>query len=70
VAGGTKFCPHCGNNMAPAVSGVSCVKCGMTLLAGAKFCPECGTKQSAVCSQCGVELTPGTKFCPDCGNKQ
>lgn len=70
VKQGVKFCPECGNNMAPKPVGNPCIKCGVNLTPGAKFCPECGTKQVNACSNCGHELAPGAKFCPECGTKQ
>ncbi len=72
VPQGAKFCPNCGNNMAPP-QGESCVSCHQPIAAGAKFCSHCGASQEvkkSFCSQCGNELAPGAKFCPSCGNKQ
>lgn len=67
VQQGTKFCPNCGQNMAPQKA--TCIKCNHEINQGAKFCPECGASQDASCSNCGKKLEPGAKFCPDCGNK-
>lgn len=73
VAVGSKFCPHCGQNMIQSNSSSTCANCHEPLPEGAKFCIKCGTKQEAqksFCVECGKELEPGTKFCPYCGAKQ
>lgn len=41
VAAGAKFCPECGNRLAPQQ--VPCSGCGTAIASTAKFCPECGT---------------------------
>lgn len=70
VPSGTKFCPECGQKMAPA-GGLTCTNCGAALAPGAKFCPECGTKVETVrrCPKCNAVVPAGTKFCPECGQK-
>jgi len=67
VQQGAKFCPNCGQNVAPQKA--TCVKCNSEINPGVKFCPECGASQDISCSKCGAKLTPGAKFCPECGNK-
>jgi len=67
VQQGAKFCPNCGQSMAPQKA--TCVKCSKEIDSGVKFCPECGAPQDVSCSNCGTKLSPGAKFCPDCGNK-
>jgi membrane protease subunit (stomatin/prohibitin family) len=67
VKQGIKFCPECGNSMAPPTQ--ACVKCGAAINQGAKFCPECGSKQQLACAKCGAEISATTKFCPECGTK-
>lgn len=72
---GTKFCPHCGNNMALTSSATAntCINCHAPLEEGAKFCSECGTKQEVkpvFCSNCGTKQAVGSKFCPNCGQQQ
>lgn len=63
-----KFCPECGNSMAPPTD--KCTGCGADIKAGSKFCPECGAKQGPEkCSGCGAELSNSAKFCPECGQK-
>lgn len=48
---GTKFCPECGQTVAPeapavpaASAGPACPGCGLPLKPGAKFCPGCGQR--------------------------
>ncbi|MBO4633319.1 MAG: SPFH domain-containing protein [Lentisphaeria bacterium] len=67
-----KFCPECGQNMAPpaAAGSVKCPKCGASCSDKVKFCPECGAKMRQTCKQCGAELSGNIKFCPECGTKQ
>lgn len=67
VAGGTKFCPHCGSSMAPPMA--KCIKCAADIAVGAKFCANCGaSQQAAACAKCGAAQVPGAKFCPECGS--
>ena len=40
---GSKFCPECGNKVAPAAKKF-CTQCGAQVPAGSKFCAECGNK--------------------------
>lgn len=69
VPTGSRFCPGCGAQVAPA--GNVCPKCGAQVPAGARFCPGCGNPMAAgkVCPKCGKALEPGARFCPDCGQK-
>jgi len=76
VPAGTRFCPNCGNSMAPpapapVAQGPPCPKCGTANAAGVKFCQNCGASlappPARKCPKCG-EDAPGTgKFCPNCG---
>ncbi len=52
-ASGGRFCPECGNAVAP----------------NAKFCPECGTRLGRVCPGCGTPIEGSPKFCAQCGTK-
>lgn len=52
-ASGGRFCPECGNAVAP----------------NAKFCPECGTRLVRVCPGCGTPIEGSPKFCAQCGTK-
>ncbi len=74
VPAGTKFCPSCGNLMAPppgAAAGAPCPKCGQPVPAGVKFCPNCGASTAPpapqTCPKCGKSVTTTGKFCPECG---
>jgi len=73
VASGTRFCPSCGNSMAPpaAAPGTPCPKCGQPVAAGVKFCPNCGASMAPpaarTCPKCGKSVTTTGKFCPECG---
>lgn len=72
VAGGSKFCGNCGNNMS-APAGNACISCHQPIADGAKFCNHCGAKQElaqAFCNNCGSKQAPGAKFCPNCGQQQ
>ncbi|MEA4934068.1 MAG: SPFH domain-containing protein, partial [Lawsonibacter sp.] len=53
---GKKFCPNCGQALAP----------------DARFCSGCGNRISSpsVCKTCGRELSPEERFCPNCGAKK
>jgi hypothetical protein len=42
--GGAKFCPECGQAVAPAK--VKCGPCGAEMMSSVKFCPECGAKRA------------------------
>lgn len=71
---GTRFCPSCGNPMAPpaaASAGTPCPKCGQPVPAGVKFCPNCGASMAPpaprTCPKCGKSVTTSGKFCPECG---
>lgn len=69
---GSRFCPHCGSNLAPEMAG--CPKCGQSIPSESKFCPNCGVEmkkaqESARCKKCNSEIPPGSKFCPKCGEK-
>ena len=70
LAPNAKFCPECGEKVAPAIPEgmMICPECG-NLVPKAKFCPECGHKNARNCPKCGADV--GTaKFCPECGEKQ
>jgi membrane protease subunit (stomatin/prohibitin family) len=72
VPQGTRFCPGCGNSMAPAApAGPPCPKCGQPTAAGAKFCPSCGASLAPAppktCAKCNASVPAGNKFCPNCG---
>jgi membrane protease subunit (stomatin/prohibitin family) len=73
VAAGTRFCPSCGNSMAPpaAAGGAPCPKCGQPVAAGVKFCPNCGASTAPpaprTCPKCGKSSSTTGKFCPECG---
>jgi membrane protease subunit (stomatin/prohibitin family) len=73
VPPGTKFCPSCGNPMAPAAAatGTPCPKCGQPVPAGVKFCPNCGASTAPpaprTCAKCGKSVVTAGKFCPECG---
>ena len=68
VKASAKFCPECGNKMAPATK--KCTDCGAEMKASAKFCPECGKNLSVKqCPKCGGEVKASAKFCPECGEK-
>jgi membrane protease subunit (stomatin/prohibitin family) len=73
VPSGTRFCPSCGNSMAPpaAAAGAPCPKCGQPVPAGVKFCPNCGASTAPApprtCAKCGKTTTSTGKFCPECG---
>ena len=67
---GLKFCPECGNKMAPLTK--VCPDCKAECKATAKFCPECGKKfepAKKVCPNCKAEVKGNSKFCPECGEK-
>jgi membrane protease subunit (stomatin/prohibitin family) len=75
VPQGTRFCPGCGNSMAPAAAapaGPPCPKCGQPAPAGTKFCPNCGASLAPApprkCPKCNGDVPAGNKFCPNCGN--
>ncbi|MGA8302296.1 MAG: SPFH domain-containing protein [Thermoplasmata archaeon] len=73
VPSGTRFCPSCGNPMAPpaAAGSAPCPKCGQPVPAGVKFCPNCGASTAPApprtCPKCGKSTTTTGKFCPECG---
>ncbi len=74
VPAGTRFCPSCGNSMAPqaaAPAGAPCPKCGAATTAGAKFCPSCGASLAPPpprkCPKCQADVVGPSKFCPNCG---
>lgn len=70
VKEGLKFCPECGNKMAPITK--TCPDCKAEVKVNARFCPECGKKFEAekhLCPNCKVEVKANAKFCPDCGEK-
>jgi membrane protease subunit (stomatin/prohibitin family) len=50
VPPGTRFCPSCGNPMAPPAAAAGpttpCPKCGQPVAAGVKFCPNCGASMA------------------------
>lgn len=69
---GSRFCPHCGANLAPEM--VGCPKCGQSIPAKSKFCPNCGVEmdkaqETKTCKKCNKPIPPGSKFCPNCGEK-
>jgi len=74
VPAGTRFCPNCGNSMAPApapvAQGPPCPKCGQPNAAGVKFCSNCGASLAPpaprTCPKCGKDAGTG-KFCQNCG---
>jgi membrane protease subunit (stomatin/prohibitin family) len=51
---GTRFCPNCGNAIAPGAK--FCANCGFNLAQAANACPKCSTVNP-----------PGSKFCQNCG---
>ncbi|MFP5212832.1 MAG: zinc-ribbon domain-containing protein, partial [Acidobacteriota bacterium] len=70
VSGDSKFCPHCGRNLA----NFECSKCGTRLPADAKFCTQCGKMvepQNGVkkCSRCGAENASTSSYCGQCGER-
>jgi membrane protease subunit (stomatin/prohibitin family) len=73
VPGGTRFCPSCGQAMAPPgqAGGAPCPKCGQPVAAGVKFCPNCGASTAPpaarTCAKCGKSVVTTGKFCPECG---
>ncbi len=76
VPPGSRFCPACGQTMAPAAAaGAStpCPKCNTPIPAGSKFCPNCGTPAptpgavaTRPCPKCQSPVPVGAKFCPNC----
>jgi membrane protease subunit (stomatin/prohibitin family) len=74
VPPGTRFCPSCGQSMAPAPAaapgGPSCPKCNTPNAVGAKFCANCGAPLAPAprtCPKCQATVTAAGKFCPNCG---
>src|SRR5580658_5886677 len=75
VPPGTRFCPSCGNPMAPPAAAAGpttpCPKCGQPVAAGVKFCPNCGASMAPpaprTCPKCGKSVITTGKFCPECG---
>ncbi len=75
VPAGNRFCPSCGNSMAPAAApagGPPCPKCGKpTPGGGVKFCPNCGASLEPApprkCPKCSADVPATSKFCPNCG---
>ena len=74
VPSGNRFCPSCGNPMAPAAaaaSGPPCPKCGQPTTVGVKFCPNCGASLAPApprkCPKCATDVPATSKFCPNCG---
>ncbi|MDR1165897.1 MAG: SPFH domain-containing protein [Deltaproteobacteria bacterium] len=67
VPANVKFCPDCGQNLAPsAAKAIKCDKCGALMSPKAKFCPECGDPYNP-CPKCGEDLPKGAASCPACG---
>ncbi len=76
VPPGSRFCPACGQTMAPAAAaGAStpCPKCNTPIPAGSKFCPNCGAPAPVAgaaatrpCPKCQSPVPVGAKFCPNC----
>jgi ABC-type lipoprotein export system ATPase subunit len=65
---GIKFCPECGEKVAPAGGEIVCPVCGAKT-PGGKFCAECGAPLTQKCPECGANVSPGVKFCGECGHK-
>jgi len=66
----SKFCAHCGSQMAPA----NCQKCSSALSPTDRFCTHCGSNvaQEAPainCQKCSSALSPTDRFCLHCGAK-
>ncbi|MCI4352805.1 MAG: SPFH domain-containing protein [Thermoplasmata archaeon] len=74
VPPGNRFCPSCGNSMAPAAAGSTpCPKCNTPIPSGSKFCPNCGAPAptpgavaTRPCPKCQTPVPVGSKFCPNC----
>lgn len=65
---GVKFCPECGEKIAPSGGEIVCPACGATT-PGGNFCAECGAPLTRKCPECGANVSPGVKFCGECGHK-